>query len=328
MSYGRPSSDAAWASWADATAYTRPDFDAADAEWMEPTPVEARTADVGPLGAAAVVARATPYALIEVPAMLPGSSVAVTAWMATFGHVLTPNIFGAANVLAAMQVSALLAEPGMFGVVRSSAVQYPAAISSDTGPLGAALVVGYTDYTEKLDRRAATSFVVDFVTPDGVVRVPVSSWQATLQTEGKGYAQCVVPGAFELMNLIQDATEFVVSQVLQDTNGGRFEVEMVRAPSSTFSVSNSANKYTTVVSGYFDAVLVSENPDALYDRVLTGVEQVFTSGITIRVRCKLDPVVVPGIRAYYGEVPFIVTYVNHYVDAAGASMFMDVGGNL
>jgi len=154
--------------------------------------------------------------------------------------------------------------------------------------------------------------------------VPISSWQATLQTGAKNYVQGVVPAVADWIDAINDATEFVITRAA-DTSVGRIEYEMARAPLEQISIARGPTNYTATLSGYSTAFAENEEPDAAYDRTLTGIRSTTTGTAATRVRCAIDWLLRPGQRAYYDEgASFVVSYINYYVPATGDA-YMDVG---
>lgn len=164
---------------------------------------------------------------------------------------------------------------------------------------------------------------MDLVTPGGLVRVPISSWQATLQTDVQSYVQCVVPAATDWVPDIEVATEFVISRIGTLLDGSTIEYEMARAPAQTVSLDGGAYNYTATISGYTAALTAVENPPASLDRTLTGVRTISRNSGNTRVRCDIDWLLRPGQRAYLDAEPIIVSYVNYYVP--GFDQYMDVG---
>ena len=189
------------------------------------------------------------------------------------------------------------------------------------GPLGAARATAVHDFSYGLGD-VVTHYVMDLY--PGAVRVPISSWQATLQTGAKNYVQGVVPAVADWIDAINDATEFVITRAA-DTSVGRIEYEMARAPLEQISIARGPTNYTATLSGYSTAFAENEEPDAAYDRTLTGIRSTTTGTAATRVRCAIDWLLRPGQRAYYDEgASFVVSYINYYVPATGDA-YMDVG---
>jgi len=191
------------------------------------------------------------------------------------------------------------------------------------GPLGIPSASAYHDFTGSLGD-VTSVYVVDLTGPGGTVRIPISSWQATLQTGSSNYVQCVVPACGVWVDVLNAATEFVIRRCALLPGVGAFEYEMARAPAEQVSFSLSPDRYTCTLSGYSTAFAASENPPATYDRELKGLRTV-NSGSALRVRCAVDWLLRPGHRAFAQGTPFIVKYINYYAPT-GFDSYMDVGG--
>lgn len=168
-----------------------------------------------------------------------------------------------------------------------------------------------------------TVYVMDLQTPSGAVRVPISSWQATLQTGGANYIQCVIPACLAWIETLSAATEFVIYRRAVLPSGEALEYEMARAPTGQVQFDRGAQRYTCTLSGYSSAFAANENPPAVYDRSLTGLRSV-SQGTTKRVRCAVDWLLRPGHRAFVDGVPMVVRYINYYAPT-GFDSYMDVG---
>lgn len=194
--------------------------------------------------------------------------------------------------------------------------------ASAPGPLGAGGVVVRHDFTALLGD-VISVYVMDLITPTGTVRVPISSWQATLQTGASCYVQCVVPACAVWAAAINAATEFAISRRAVLPGGQAVEVEMARAPAETAIFDQGPSRYTCTLSGYGTAFGANPDPAAAYDRTLTGVRSV-SSGTTRRVRCAVDWLLRPGQRAWVQGLPLVVGYINYYAPS-GFDAYMDVG---
>lgn len=259
MSYTRPATGSADATWLDAPAYTRPADGAADASFVPITPQAIATA-ASPLGA---------------PAVLGGIPL-VDAWAAA------------------------------------------------PSPLSPEAVLAWHDFTAQLDG-AIPAYVMDLTTPGGAVRVPISSWQATLQTGASNYVQCVVPGVADWAASINAATEFTIWRTATPEGGPTIEYEMARAPLQTASYARGTSNFTCTLSGYSTAFAEDEAPDATYDRTLSDTRSITTGSGRTRVRCAIDWLLRPGHRAFYdGEASLIVAFINYYMPQ-GSDAYMDVG---
>lgn len=186
--------------------------------------------------------------------------------------------------------------------------------------LSVAAGVAFTDYTAGLTGREIERYVMDLL--PGPVRVPISSWQATLKTDVSNYVQCVVPAVGQWVSTIAAATDFTIYKQVE-LEGVTIEQEMASAPVSTLQYSQGASKYTCVLSGYSDGFAPSLDPPTEFDRTLEGVRTISSGAGGIRVRCEIDFLLRPGHRAYVDGVPFIVSYINYY--ALDSDSYMDAG---
>lgn len=194
--------------------------------------------------------------------------------------------------------------------------------SSAPGPLGSPSVIAYHDFTGRLGD-VVTTYVLDLLDAEDVaVRVPISSWQATLQTEGSNYVQCVIPACAEWVETINAATQFVIYRRAELPDGSAIEYEMARSPLEQARFDRGPERYTSTISGYATGFAVDEDPDPTYDRTLTGIRSIST-GQGTRVRCSVDWLLRPGHRAFAEDVSFIVDYINYYVP--GFDAYMDAG---
>ena len=190
------------------------------------------------------------------------------------------------------------------------------------GPLGAPAVLAYHNFTGVLGD-VISLYVMDLVGPGGTVRVPISSWQATLQVSSANYVQCVVPACGAWVDALNAATEFVIRRRAVLPGDLALEVVMARAPAEQLAFSLSPERYTCTLSGYSTAFAEIANPSAVYDRELTGLRTI-NSGSALRVRCAVDWLLRPGHRAFVRGTPFVVKYINYY-SPTGFDSYMDVG---
>lgn len=197
-------------------------------------------------------------------------------------------------------------------------------LSADT-VIGDVAGVAYSDFTSLLTGRETEYYTMDLIVDGDLVRVPISSWQGTLNAGRSGYLQCVVPAAEDWVTPITEATGFIIYRQLQ-VNGGVIEYEMARA---TKTASNppvfyqTPSKYTCTLPGVSDAYPASEDPDEMYDRTLQNVRSITIGAGGVRVRAGIDFLLRPGQRAFIGETPFVVSYINYYGLLRGS--YMDVG---
>ena len=165
---------------------------------------------------------------------------------------------------------------------------------------------------------------MDLITPTGTVRVPISSWQATLQTGSSNYVQCVIPACTVWVSAILAATEFVIFRRATLPNGTAIELEMARAPADQAQFDQGPQRHTCTLSGYSDAFAEDLDPPATYDRTLAGVRSISSGEGSLRVRCAIDWLLRPGHRAFVNGTPFVVGYINYYAPS-GFDAYMDAG---
>lgn len=299
MAYTRPSATAADFSFAGLAAYTRPAATGADLSFA-PGTAEGAIACASPLGAALVLATFAVRALASANGPLQ-SPAAIAA--SSFGSVAAASPLGAARVTASFPVVALCAA---------------------ASPLGAALAKAFHDFSALLGD-TVTRYVMDLTTPDGAVRVPISSWQATLQTGASNYVQCVVPAVADWTAAINAATAFTITRTAEPAGLPVIEYEMASAPLETISIAQGPTNYTATLSGYSPAFAVDEAPPAATDRTLIAVRSVTTTSGKMRARCAIDWTLRPAQRAYLPDgASFIVSYINFY-QPQGNDSYMDVG---
>ena len=217
------------------------------------------------------------------------------------GAAVAATMLGVPVAYARAQQTGFIAAPSMIGVVRVRAAH------DFTGALG----------------DATTRYVMDLLTPDGAVRVPISSWQATLQTGSSNYVQCVVPACAPFIDAINTATEFVIYRRAEIPDGAAIEYEMARAPVQA-QFDRGPQRYTCTLSGYSPAFVADETPPAAYDRALVAVRSISSGSGGTRVRCAVDWLLRPGHRAFADGAPLVASYINYYSPSTGDS-YMDVG---
>lgn len=224
-------------------------------------------------------------------------------------------------------VEGICSAPSMLDAAGAVGSVPVAGVCSVPSMLGTASAVGFHDFTVGLGD-VVTRYVLDLVTPAGLVRVPMSSWQATLQTGRSNYVQAVVPAVGDWVDSINAATEFVVSRVAVLPGGGLLEYEMVRGPVEQASFSRGPSRFTCTLSGYSTGFAVDEDPPAVYDRELAGVRSISSGTGGMRVRSSIDWLLRPGHRAFADGSPFVVAYINYYVavqDGGSGDAYMDAG---
>jgi hypothetical protein len=282
----------------------------------------------------------SPEGVVSVAGPLGAALVlcAAVAGMAVSSSVLRqPSVVAFRTVSGPASAPALLSQPVVFGSGAAGFVSLPSLLgkprASGSIPiagwaaaghvLGQPRGVGYHDFTGQLGD-VVTTYVMDLIVGGSPVRVPISSWQATLQTGASCYVQCVVPAVLEWTTEVNTATEFVISRVAQGPSGD-IEYEMARSPLTQVSTAKGPTNFTATLSGYADAFATDEAPPTTFDRILTGIRSITTGTSPTRVRSAIDWLLRPGQRAYYADgSSFVVSYINYYVPT-GNDAYMDVG---
>lgn len=200
-------------------------------------------------------------------------------------------------------------------------ITYGGLISAES-PLGAVNLLGFNDISGAVNSGGTSRYYMDLITPDGDVRVPVSSWQATLQTDSAQYVQCVVPNCGDWVDDLTAATEFRISRLLTLNSGETLEYVITQAPLETIQYARGSTNHTATLSGYIDEVPAVTWPEGT-ERALDGVQTVFTYSSGVRVRCSIDWLLQPGQEALLEGTPFTVSYITYIVSEAEA--YMDVG---
>jgi hypothetical protein len=216
-----------------------------------------------------------------------------------------------------------VAVPSIFGSVALTGSSTNGFVSVGS-PLSGELVLGRHDFSAAVANWQIT-YEMDLITPDGPVTVPISSWQATLQTDAQSYLGCVIPACTAWLDTLEVATDFRIRRVARQGTQVA-ESEMASASLDTSQLDQGPTNYTASINGYSAAFDVVEEPEAVYDRVLTGIRSIssYSSGAT-RVRCEIDWLLRPSQRAWIDDnTSFVVSYINYYVPTGGDA-YMDVG---
>jgi hypothetical protein len=189
-------------------------------------------------------------------------------------------------------------------------------------PLGAALALGAHDFTGQLGG-TTTYYVCDISGAAQLLRVPISSWQATLQLDRQQYLQVVIPAVTDYVGEIsarQATGEFIVSRGARTADGDTLiEYEMARAPLQTVRYDRGPERYTCTMSGYSAAAA------AIPGLGTVALQSVRMISITdaIRVRCAIDWLLTPGQTVTADGRSFTADYISYYCEATDS--YMDVG---
>lgn len=206
-------------------------------------------------------------------------------------------------------------------VVASNDGVQPDLIISIPSPLAAPRLQISQDFTAFIG--SETQSYLMRITGSPIIEMPISSWQATLQTDRQDYVQCVVPAADQYsddLSARQGSEEFVIYRYTT-IDGVQVETEMARAPLSTVVINSGAFRSTATLSGYKETA----NDPASGTVAVTGVRQ-FNNTLNgnARVRCDIDWVLRPGQTVDTGDTTLTANYINYFVPARGDA-YMDVG---
>jgi hypothetical protein len=189
-------------------------------------------------------------------------------------------------------------------------------------PLAAPYGEPFVDWSLDIDPITARTYYALEI-DDGVldaIRIPISSWQATVQTGRASYTQAVIPGALQWVGAVSDRAdgEIIIYRGVRYSNGDTQEVELARAPLQISTLDEGPINQTMRVSGYSTIT----PPSGALTRTLRNIRsRSTTSGL--RVRCDIDWFLRPGHTADAGGSLFTVSYINYYANTSDE--YMDVG---
>ena len=190
-------------------------------------------------------------------------------------------------------------------------------------PLAAPYGEEFVDWSLDIDPITAHQYYALEI-DDGVldpVRIPISSWQATVQAGRASYAQAVIPAALPWVDAVNDRAdgEFAIYRGVRFPNGDTQESELARAPVQQINFDRGPTNATMRVSGYATV----PPADQVLVRTLKNVRSQSVSSAGLRVRCDIDWFLRPGHTAIVLGDELTVAYINYYANAADE--YMDVG---
>lgn len=198
-------------------------------------------------------------------------------------------------------------------------------------PLGAPRIYAINDWSGTVPRSAQIYYRGELRSGSTVLKLPISSWQATLQSGRSSYLQCVVPAAesyIDDITTLYDApgTTLVVVRGALRSDGSVSELDMASVPLEQIPYQRGAQRSTVTLSGYgtieFD-VVDAESPPSGSVRELSGVQTISADTTGTRARSEVDWLLKPGMIADAEGTTFQVSYINYYANAA--QEFMDCG---
>ena len=190
-------------------------------------------------------------------------------------------------------------------------------------PLGPPSAYSFNNYASLIVNTQQKYIMTITGTP--AVEIPISSWQATIQTTGSNYVQCVIPSASAYVDTLtarQSIEEIIVYKV-SVINGNEINQELARAPLDTINISKGPYRETAVVSGY-----VTPPPTYSTGLPVTELQDVRFVSQSIngntRIRSAIDWYLRPGNDATGDDLTITVSYINYYATSSG-DFYMDVG---
>lgn len=229
---------------------------------------------------------------------------------------------GTVSTLGAFLVSGLVEVSSIFGDIKVLAKQITYGIAAAESMLGSSYVTAWHDFYTFLSDDPRHFYTMQLQTSAGTVRVPISSWQASLHVEDASFVQCVVPAADQWVDELGEAESFVIFRKTTLIDGREIEAVLANAPLQTLTFAKGGFNSSATLQGYLTELAISPNAPAT--PTLRDVQTVFTYADGIRVRCAIDWQLRPGMTCYYGTTPVVVEYINYYVTQGQA--YMDVGG--
>lgn len=197
------------------------------------------------------------------------------------------------------------------------------AIAAAGSPLQPGASLAWHDFSSGVVG-AVSRYVMDLIVGASLVRVPITSWQATLQTDDTCYVQCVIHDALTYADEIASATAFIISRTATTSDGLPIEYEMATSPLESRITDRGPSAYTATISGYADAFTPSDAEAVAGVRALSYVRSVNTTDGLLRARADIDWLLRPGMQAEVDGIIMDVSYINYYVTSAG-DQYMDCG---
>jgi len=155
--------------------------------------------------------------------------------------------------------------------------------------------------------------------------IPISSWQATLQTDRQSFLQVVIPNASEYAADLSARAGTETFTVFGVGEVGNFTIENAIASCGIDSlvVNSGPTRSTATISGYTDAFSADDAVAGLVG--LVNIQQVNTTSTGARrIRCAINWLLRPGQEVQGGGYTFTASYINYFVTTTGQA-YMDVG---
>ena len=182
----------------------------------------------------------------------------------------------------------------------------------------------YSDFSAMLAREGGGYLLEIASASSPPLRLPISSWQATLKRLGAAYVQCVVPAAAEhlapVMARYAQGARFTILRQSATRSGAPFEQPMASAPLGSPVYNGALMRASLMLSGYEE----QDYGDAPIVRQVHGVRSLSQTATTQRVRCAIDWILRPGMVAQGDGWSFVVDWIGYSVNIDDE--YMDVGG--
>lgn len=219
-----------------------------------------------------------------------------------------------------------ISSPGPLGVPTIQALRTEPVRISVPGILSyASSFTVNDDFHPLINGRPVTAHMTLTLPDTSVVSVPISNWQATLQTQGQSYLRCTIPAPEPYLEQLTDAVSFTVKIATTTIYGEVVERVIGTVTDITFQSDQGASSFSAQLGGYFAAFPVRPDPDPAFYRPATGIQTVSQSATSSRVRCYPDWIAVPSDWFTYldGAGEFKSGYMNLYF--TDGLFYMDVG---
>ena len=184
---------------------------------------------------------------------------------------------------------------------------------------------GFEDWASKLPKgESQESYLLRITDPLGGedLILPISSWQATSQAEGRSsFLQAVIPAAGPYLEAIDERKDgsLVISKFLTLPDGSIRGEEIVRTNFDSFRYDRGPGRVTVTVSGY---VLTELSPPSS-SRTLTGIRSISSTNGKYRTRCDIDLFLKPGMTVIAENVSYEADFIGYYVSSDDT--FCEVG---
>lgn len=159
----------------------------------------------------------------------------------------------------------------------------------------------------------------------GELRVPMSSFQATMRLTGKSFLQAIVPAGDAVLPALEYGAPMQVQLGYYYPSVDEFsDLETIaQAPLQQIRSDEGATRYTLTLSGYGVLPKAAPRQRELRDIQTRSINQ----GVR-RIRCSVDMLLRPGSYAIDGDGATIeVGQVQYFVNASSAAMEVYEAGN-